>query len=407
MNDTQTGVKDVSAARPLSTDDIHDQGVSWTDVLVAIGEWKFPILGFSFIAAVIGVVVSLLLPPTYVGKTVIIPPQQERSGISALAGLGALAELDSVGLKSPDEMYLGLLRSDTVAGELTSQFKLTEHYNVKLVSQARKILQSKVQITSDKKSGFITIAASDRSPEFAAQLANAYVGELRKLLDRLAVTDAQQRRVFFQQEIDKTLTLLSQAQIVFDQARRKSGVVSIDEQVATSIRASADLKAKISALEVRLQSMRTYATPENPEALQVAAEIEAMRSQLATLEQGEDTAAQMSHSGDDSAAALANIRAYREVRYREAMLDQLRRQLELAQVDEAREGPLVQQIDEAVPPEQRTAPKRTLIVLAAAVAGGMIGICLALIRMGLRSGGQFGIQLARIRLAWRFRRRSE
>lgn len=395
------GVGGTSCERDVNEE--VDTEISLTDILVAIGQQKYFILRWVLVAIVLGVVVSFLLPSVYVGQTVIMPPEQNRSGVSALAGIGELAGLGgSLGVKTPDDIYVGLLQSDAIANDLIARFKLKERYRAKLTSDARSTLRGKVQVTSDKKSGFITVKASDKSPVFAAELANAYIDELRKLLDRLAITDAQQRRVFFQQQIDKTLSRLSEAQSAFNQAQKKSGVVSLDEQVSSTIRASADLKARIAALEVQLQSMRTYATDNNPEIQRVTAEIQAMRGQLDTIEQGDVDASAADERSADS-VALANIRAYREIKYQEALLDQFRKQLELARVDEAKEGPLIQQVDVALPPDRRSSPRRSLIVMICGLAGALVGVCAALIRAGGRSDSQFARQFERIKLAWRLR----
>lgn len=397
MNNTRTSASDVSSAADLPTPGVAADEINLTDILVAVGEGKYYVFCSALIALLLGVLLSFLLTPAYIAKTVVMPPQQQQTGIGALAGLTGLPGLgNAIGVKTPDDMYVGLLQSETVANDLIARFKLTERYHVKLASQARTILGGKAHIAGDKRSGFITITVSDRSPTFAAELANAYVDQLRKMLDVVAVTDAQQRRVFFQREIDKTLTRLSEAQLAFDQAQKRSGVVSLDEQVSSSIRASAELRARIQAHEVQLQSMRTYATEENPDVQRVLAEIQAMQSQLNTLEQGSGAAA--APVGDS--AAMANIRAYREVKYQEALLDQFRKQIELAQMDEAREGPLVQQIDKALPPDRRSSPKRALIALAAGGVGGLIGLVIALLRAALRSETPFSNDLRRIRQAW-------
>lgn len=370
------------------------------DILVTIGEQKRLVFGITLGAAILGLVVSLILPPVYKAKTVMMPPQQDKSTL-ALGDLNALTGglSGAIGMKTPDDMYVGLLNSDNIADSLIVRFKLEARYGNALMSEARETLHRKVKISSDKKSGFITIEVSDRSPNFSAELANAYVDELRKLLEHLNVTDAQRRRLFFQQQIDKTLTHLSQAEVAFDKARQKSGVVSLDGEVASSIRASADLRARIAADEIRLQSMRTYATDENPDVQRLLAELKAMRGQLQTLEQGGGDDATSNPTGDP--AALANIRAYREVKYQEAILDQLRKQLELAQVDAAREGPLVQQIDVAIPADKRASPKRRLVLLGSAAFGLVLGILAALARLALRSNDRLSSQISRIRYAWR------
>jgi len=404
MIDNQPSVEDVSPAHVVA-DGVDDTEVSLVDVLVAIGEQKYLLLRFVLVAAVLGLLLSFVLPPVYEAKTVIMPPEQAKPSLAAsLAGLGSMAGIgDALGVKTPEEMYVGLLQSDSVANGLIDRFKLSERYRIKLRSETRLLLSKKTRISSDKKTGFISVAVWDKSPTFSAELANAYFDELKKLLDRLAVTDAQQRRVFFQQEIDRTLTRLSSAQSAFVQAQKKAGVVSLDEQVSSSIRASADLKARIEMLQVQLQSMRTYATEENPEVQRVLAEIQAMRNQLATLEQGSEGASVEEPSGDSS--AIANIRAYREVKYQEALLDQFRKQLELAKMDEAREGPLVQQVDAAVPPDRRSWPRRSFVIFVASVLGLLIGGGVVLFRALLKHDGAFVRDFRRVGRAWRLRKR--
>jgi uncharacterized protein involved in exopolysaccharide biosynthesis len=404
MNDMQVSAVDASANCDGTAEGPDEVEISLADVLVAIGERKHFVLRFMLIAAVLGAMLSFLMSPVYEAKTVILPPQQGKSGIIAsLEGLSSMAGLgDALSVKTPEEMYVGLLQSDGVANDLITRFKLSERYGTTLSSKTRLILAKKTKIASEKKTGFITIAVSDKSPQFAAKLANAYVDELGTLLSRLAVTDAQQRRVFFEREIKKTLTKMSEAQLAFDENQKKSGVVSLDAQVASSIQTSATLKARIEALEVQLQSMRTYATENNPEIKRVLAEIQAMQSQLNVIEQG-DADADSSENSNVS-VALANIRAYREVKYQEALLDEFRKQLELAKVDEAREGPLVQQIDVAVPPDHRVSPRRALITIIAAVGGLWIGLLAVLLRAAYDSRGPFAHEFRRVCSAWRFRK---
>ncbi|MEM5433787.1 Wzz/FepE/Etk N-terminal domain-containing protein [Paraburkholderia diazotrophica] len=402
MNDMQlNSISAPTAARKSTL--FAEQNIDVIEVLVTLGEQKWRLLCKTVIGAMLGVAISFALPPLYTSNTVLLPPQQQKGGLSAMAELGALSELGgAVGIKTPDEMYVGLLKSDTVADDLIKRFNLRQRYDEKLMRDVRERLKRNVLITSDKKTGFITIEASDRVPEFAAQLANAYVDELRLAVDRLAVTDAQQRRVFFQQQIAKTLDRLSEAEIAFDEARRKSGVVSLDGQVANTIRTSAELRARIAATEIELQAMRTYETDENADVQRALATIEAMRGQLQALEQGGNDGAQGAANRDSS--ALANIRAYREVKYQEAMLDQLRKQLALAQVDEAKEGPLVQQIDVAVAPEKKSWPKRWLFGALAGLLGLLIGVAPVVIRHALQKNQHLLGDVIRLSRAWRLKR---
>lgn len=381
----------------------RDEEIDWFDVGIALGEEKRTIFGVAFAVTLCGVAIAFALPSMYTSQTVLMPPQQQSTASTALASLGALAGAAGMvpDIKSPDQVYVGLLKSDTVADRLVDRFKLEQRYGVGQMQAARAKLADRVDIAADTHSGFVTIKASDRSPAFAAQLANAYADELRSMLDRLAVTEAQQRRLFFQQQADKAKEKLNQAEVALKDAQHTSGIVSLDSEVLGAIRRSADLRAQIAARQVQLEAMRTYATSDNPDVQRVLAEIDAMRGQLATLEQG-DRASAGQRAGD--AAALATVRAYREVKYEQAQLDAFTKQLELAQLDVAKEGPLVQQIDVAMPAEKRSAPRRGLIVLVSAAAGLLLGLAAAFIRRVACSGKETAEKIARMRRAWRWRK---
>ena len=82
-------------------------------------------------------------------------------------------------------------------------------------------LTGNVRIASGK-DGLISVEVDDKDPKFAANLANAHVEELRNLLGRLAVTEAQQRRLFFEKQLQLTKENLAKA----DLALKSSGINS-------------------------------------------------------------------------------------------------------------------------------------------------------------------------------------
>ena len=107
-----------------------------------------------------------------------------------------------------------------------------------------------------------------------------------------------------------------------------------------------------------------------------------MRAQLAKQEQGS--------GGADKATPTqqAAVKAYREIKAREAMMGVLTAQYESARVDEAKEGPLVQQVDVASAPERKSKPKRALIVIVATLAGLFLGLLVAFIRHALQNAAK-------------------
>ncbi len=392
---------------PTSQASIAEQDadeISLIDLAIALGEEKKTLFAIPAITTTLAIVVSLLMTPIFTAKTVMMPPQQQQSGAaSALASLGGLAGLAgaAAGIKSPDEMYIAFMQGETLQNEVIKKLDLQERYNAKTLVDTRNALKGAVKIAADKKAGLITIEADDKDPEFAAKLANIHVEELRNLIGRLAVTDAQQRRVFFEQAISKTQAELAEAEANFRSAREKSGMQVTAVIAESGVRASAELRGQIAAKEVQMQAMSRFATPQNPDVQRIGSELGALRSQLGKIEQGSGV--------DDKTSPIQQlaVKAFRDIKAREAMMGVLVAQYESARVDEAKEGPLIQQVDVAVAPERKSKPKRAIIVLVAGFAGLLLGVLVAFVRRAVRnaaSSSEGGAQMAKLKEAWRFKR---
>jgi len=382
----------------------EEDEISLIDLAIALGEEKKTLFAVPAITTTLAIVVSLLMTPIFTAKTVMMPPQQQQSGAaSALASLGALAGLagGAAGIKSPDEMYVAFMQSEGLQNAVIKQFNLQERYEAKTLVDARNALKGFVRIAPDKKSGLITIEADDKDPEFAAKLANAHVEELRSLMGRLAVTDAQQRRVFFEQAIAKNQTELAEAEANFRTAKDKSGMQVTAVIAESAVRAGAEMRGQIAAKEVQLSAMSNFATPQNPDVQRLAGELSALRSQLKKLEQGS--------GGDEKSSPMEQlaVKSYRDIKAREAMMGVLVAQYESVRVDESKEGPLIQQVDVAVAPERKSKPKRALIVIVAAFTGLFLGVLIAFVRRAIRAAieSEYGeAQIMRLKHAWSFKR---
>ncbi len=389
-----------SATSPV--DLVEENGTSLIDLAIALGEEKKTLFGIPLITTIVAILVSLLMTPIYTAKTVMMPPQQQQSGAaSALASLGALAGIASgaVGIKSPDEMYIAFLQSETLQNELIKKFELQQRYKSRTLVDTRNAMKSVIKIAADKKASLITIEVKDKDPEFAAILANAHIEELRNLMGKLAVTDAQQRRVFYEQAILKIQNDLADAEANFRTAKEKSGIQITAVIAETSVRAGAEMRAQIAAKEVQIAAMSTFATLQNSDVQRLAGELAGLRSQLKRLEQG---------SGADeknSPMQQLAVKAYRDIKAREAMMGVLVAQYESARVDEAKEGPLIQLVDVATPPEKRSSPKRAIIVLASAFAGLLLGVLVVFVRRALRKYSKEPetiIRIEKLKEVWRF-----
>jgi capsule polysaccharide export protein KpsE/RkpR len=304
-------------------------------------------------------------------------------------------------------MYIAFMRSQSVQMALIDQLKLKERYGSKNLDEARMSLTNRVSIAADKSSGLLVIEAQDGDAEFAAKLANQQVHELNVILSRLAVTQVQQRRLYYEQQIAKIQQSLPLLEIHFKEAQRKSGI-----EVASLLSEYSSLPGQIAAKELQLQILSRFATAQNPEMKRLSTEISALRSQLSRYELANAQA-----KGSDKANNTGNVKAtspyqqeaaqaYTTLKIQETLLDGFVRQLEAAKVDEAKEGPALQVLDFARAPEIRAQPQRRKMVTAYTVTGLVIGLVLAMFKALLRHAQSTpeGVQRLRdLQRAWGLR----
>lgn len=343
------------------------------DLLIILAKRKKLIIGLPSVVAVIAVAVSLVLPNIYQATTKVLPPQQSQSGASALLSqLGGAAGLaaGAAGIKNPSDLYVGILKSRTLTDRLITRFDLKKRYKTESQEAARNRLQGSTVISTGK-DGMITVDVEDEGQKFVAGLTNAYIEELQRLTGILAITEASQRRVFFESQLAKAKDNLVKVEMSLKGSMDTGGVVSVDSESRAILETSARLKAQVSAKEIQLGSMRAFVTAQNPEFRRVNEELTSLRSELAKLEGGRAGPSQPSGSNQPG---LDNIQLMRDLKYYQMLYELLAKQYEGARLDEAKDPSLIQVLDQAVEPERKFKPKRALIVLAATMMAGFAAI---------------------------------
>lgn len=364
-----------------SNSDSREGGIGLIDLAIVLARHKKLVLGLPLCAAVLAAIVSMLSPSIYTATTKVLPPQGGQSGgagllLGQLGGMGG-GTAGIPGLKNPADLYVGMLNSRTVADALIKRFDLSKRYDATLPSHARARLASNTKITAGKES-IISIEFDDRDPQQAADIANGYVEELFKLTTVMAVTEASQRRLFFERQLAKAKADLSIAEAAARTAIQSGGLVKVDEQGRALLETTAKLRAQISLSKVKIDAMRIYAANRNPELLLAQQELEAAKRELAKLE-GVTGKAEVTHTSA-AGQGMGNLALLRDVKYNEAVFDLMAKQLEMAKIDESQDSSLLQVIDSAVPPDRRSKPKRRLIVMTSTLAALFLAILAAVLR---------------------------
>ena len=303
--------------------------------------------------------VALLLPNRYTATIVILPPQQGGSAGAAmmaqLSSLGAMASASGgLGIKNPNDMQVALLKSRTVENALVERFHLQALYHRKYLSSTRRHWERETSVDNGLKDGLIRLSVTDRDPRRAAELANGWVEEYRRFSATLAVTEASQRRLFFERQLADARENMARAEEEMKQTEQRTGVMELDGQAHAMIASAAMLRAQVAAKQVEIQAMREFAADQNPDLERARQELSGLEGQLAAMDvdndrRGGDLVAPRGKVGE---AGLEYARALREVKYREMVQELLTRQYEAARIDEARQGSLVQIVDPAAVPDR-------------------------------------------------------
>jgi uncharacterized protein involved in exopolysaccharide biosynthesis len=411
-----------------------DDEINLMDIMLVIARYNRFIMAFTAVSIVLALIYVMLQPFSYTAKTVILPPQTKGDSsmgalLGNLGGLNAMPGAAALGLKNPAETFVGMLKSRSLADQVIAKLNLQKLYKTKTMTQTRQTLSGSTKITAGK-DGFITIEYTHSDPVIAAEIANTFVNELDKMNSTVAISEAARRRLFYEKQIKETSVNLSQAEASMKQTQRKTGWYEFggfDVAMAgggagsgsaslmsggTRVNASVlmkveEIRAQITLKELDLASKRAYMTEQNPEYLRSLATLGALKANLTKLEgsaSGVDVKVPVSQLSD---TGFAYIHQMRDLKYKQSLMELYSKQFEMAKMDESKESPLVQVVDKALPPEERSAPKRAQMMVIATLLALVISIILAFIMNALDTAKQKPESAERLNLLRRYLQRGK
>lgn len=354
-----------------------EEEINLLELLNVVVRRKNFIIKVCVAVIVLSVVYSLTLPNIYTASAKILPPQKESGGgLSALLGqAGALAGLagGSLGLGGSSDLYVGILKSRSVADAIIKKLDLAKEFETRTPDETRKALESVVKVQAGK-DGIIAITADSKDPRKAAQLANAFVEEVGRRSVELNLSKAGTERVFLEKRLDVVKGDLKKAEDTLKTFQERNKAFKVDAQATATIEGVAKLKAEIVAKEVQLASLKSYQTEENPEVRAVEAALGKLRGQMGAMTGGGRSGDGLLPAGSVPSLGLEYVRLMREVKTQEAIFEQLTKQYEIAKLSEAKDSSSLQVLDEAVAPQKKSKPKRALIVMLATVTAFFVSI---------------------------------
>ena len=363
-----------------SQEKIEEQEINLLELVHVLVKRKMFIIKFCSVAIVLSIVYSLTLTNKYSATAKVLPPPKENSGLSLLLGqAGGLAGMAAGGLGGPSDLYIGILKSRSVGDAVIKKLDLMKVYKIKTLEQTRRSLEGAVKVQAGK-DGIISITAVDKKPERSAQLANAFVEELGRTTVRLNLSKAGTERIFLERRLDlvqKDLKTAEEELKVFSQHNK---VVQVDSQARASIESIAHMKAELASREVQLSVLHSTRTEQSNEVKMLEAGIQRLKTEISRLSGNQSDGEGIPSMGNVPAVGLEYTRKMRELKTQEVLFEQLKKQYEMAKLNEAKDSSSFQILDEAVVPIRKSKPARALIVVIATVAALFVSIFIVFVQ---------------------------
>jgi uncharacterized protein involved in exopolysaccharide biosynthesis len=365
---------------------LAEDEINLLDLLLVLAKhWKM-IIGVPFVVAVITAIITLCMPNIYTAQTMILPGDDDNGGMmgammSQMGGLAGLAGVAGLGGATKADLYVTMLKSETIKDPIIDRFKLMEVYDAEFRASAYSALDGIAVIGTGKKDGVITIAVDDKDPKRAAEMANAYVDELSKLVARLNMTGAGNNRVFLEKRIAEARADLINAEDALKNFQAKNKAISVTDQAKATIEGVAQLRAQLAMQEVQLATLQRQFTDSSQEVKTAKATIANLRVQIARLEgEGGGRSSSIPSVGSVPQLGQEYMRLMREFKIQEAVLEMLTKQYEFSKLSEVKDVSPFKVLQKAKAPERKSKPKRSLMVIMAAFASGFLMVLVAFIR---------------------------
>jgi tyrosine-protein kinase Etk/Wzc len=360
------------------------RSVNVLDALVVLARHKRLIIRTTFGVLLISVALYWLVIPRWYKSTASVMPPKQRNMMGLLSAVTrtVTSPLRNLGLGGgTDEIsqFQTILASRRALEALVDSFGLQEVYRISTREETMKELTSNISVEMGKEDVSLDISVYDTDRNRAAAMANYLVETLNRIYMEMSVSEARSNRQFLERRYNQNMTDLEAAENDYKAFQEKYGAYAVPEQVKAAVQAAAQLKAQITLKEIQLGILERSTTDENPETRSVRIELNEMQRQMNRMvygspgEKGPEIFAPFAKTPE---IGLEYLRHYREVEIQGKLLELLFPLYEQARIEEQRDTPSVLILDNAIPAEKASRPKRLIITLLATL-GAFVLTCIA------------------------------
>lgn len=346
------------------------------------------ILILTIIFGIFSIVYALYLPPIYKAECYFLPPNQDMSKLSNIYSnvttrpverVGGLADLNGLPTTvTGGQIMLAILKRNAVLDVIIDRFALMQVYKQKQRSKMRELIIKKlIETQEDTKSGIVSVGVLDENPSRAAAMANAFVETLQKKMLDLSLNEAVQRKVFFEEQVNKTREALHKAEKELLDYQNKLGIAIPESQLQARLNSITELQREIASKRVEISALSTYARPDNPRLKVANSQLEALIKQLERLENEQRTT--------NPQLSVEYQRYVLNLELATKTYEAVLKQYEAAKLDEAQGFFPLQVVDYATVPDTKYKPSRARIIILGSFIGFVLGCLIVVMKHFLRN----------------------
>jgi len=330
----------------------------------------------------------LVSPLTYNAPVTILPPseQEQMGGLSSLISGGDFSSLlmGSVA-QGNSQLYIEILKSRSAAEYVVRKHDLIDYFDANNVYEACGKLNKKVEIELSKE-GIITLSVNvstsllpmflsdvDSTKKFAADMSNSFVEALDKINREKISYKAKRAREYIEQQLKLTMVTLDSAEYKLMEFQKLNKTISLPEQLQAAIESSAKLKSEIIKTEVELGLLRPNLREDNPTLIALRKKLFELRVEYDKFNVG--TEDYLIAFNDVPALGLELAKLVREVKIQNEVYLLLQQQYYKEKIQENRDLPTIEVLDEAIPPLKASSPR---IIYSSVLSGIFIFLLISL-----------------------------
>ena len=371
---------------PLLPNESFEADINLLEYLLVIVKHKKMILLTCALTFIVTCGITLLMPNIYTSTARILPPQESQRGISSmLGGVGDLASLAGLSIgDSSATLYVGMLKSRTISDVIIEKYHLMGVYDQESMVETYTKLNDFVTISTDEDDGIISIKVEDEDPARAAEIANTYVEQLKRLNIKLNLSSAGRERLFLEKRLRLVKADLTNAEEALKKFQEKNKTIRIDDQANAIIEALSTFKGELASKEVELGVLLSMQTEQSLQVKALREGINQLKKQISLLEEPAKGKTAVSDIFITTSAvpelAVQYSRLLRDFKVQETLFELLTKQYEMAKITEAKNTSTIQVLDDGVAADKKTKPMRVLIVFLATFIVGFFAVLYAFVR---------------------------